>query len=219
MLESDRTMRILGPVLLFSALFLPGYVYQNPQTATAVLTQTPLLLQNIALGLPQALLVLYIILTRGHTTKQAAGIVPFRAADIAKIAAGTAGLVIIALPGAFINAGLSEPILNPVAPTEGSPWVILLYVPVCLVTGYREELFFRSYLLTELDPFGRKSAVAVASLLFAAGHIYQGIGAFAVTAFIGLFLAWLFLRTRSIHIVAISHAVYNFLILTTGVVL
>jgi membrane protease YdiL (CAAX protease family) len=73
-------------------------------------------------------------------------------------------------------------------------------------------------MLTELDPFGKKAAVAVTSLLFAAGHIYQGAGAFAVTALIGVFLAWLFLRTRSIHIVGLSHAAYNFLILLAGVV-
>ena len=218
MLKNDRTARIWGPLILFCALFLPGYVYQNPQYATAVFTQPSLLVQNILLGLPQALLILYVILTRGNETRQSAGIIPFRTTDIAKIAAGTVALFIITLPGALVSRGLSEEVFNTVTPDTAGPDVLLLFIPVCLVTAYREELFFRSYLLTELDPFGKKTAVAVTSLLFAAGHIYQGAGAFAVTALIGVFLAWLFLRTRSIHIVGLSHATYNFLILIAGII-
>lgn len=218
MLKNDRTARILGPAVLFCALFLPGYLFQSPQHASTVLTQTSLLLQNIVLSLPQALLILYIILSCGHEAKQTAGIVTFRAADLVKIAAGTAGLIVITIPGALISSGLSDNVFNPVSQAELTPAIILLFIPVCIVTGYREELFFRSYLLTELDPFKKQYATVVSSILFAAGHIYQGIGAVAVTAIIGVFLAWLFYRTRNIHIVALSHALYNFLVLTAGVV-
>ena len=218
MLKNDRTARTIGPAVLFCALFLPGYLYQNPQTAAAVFTQPSLLVQNIIVGLPQAALLLYIILTRGNETRESAGIVGFRLTDLTKILAGTVGLVIITLPGALLRFGMAEGISGTVTPDTARAGVLLLFVPVCLVTGYREELFFRSYLLTELDPFGKIVAAAAGSLLFAAGHIYQGAGAFTVTALMGVFLSWLFLRTRSIHVVALSHAAYNFLILLAGVI-
>jgi membrane protease YdiL (CAAX protease family) len=174
------------------------------------------MLQNIILGLPQVALILFIILTRGRDTRENAGIVGFRAGDTAKVVATTAGLLLIALPSALLGGTSTEGIIVPVAREPVGPAVLLLLLPVCLVSGYREELFFRSYLLTELEPFGRKSAVAASSLLFAAGHIYQGIGALITTALIGFFLAWLFLRTRNVHVIGLSHALYNFLILSSG---
>ena len=61
--------------------------------------------------------------------------------------------------------------------------------------------------------------VAFGSLLFALGHIYQGAGAFLVTAVIGVFLSWLFLRARNVHVVALAHGIYNYLVLVTGLLL
>ena len=219
MIKNDQTRRILGPAILFCALFLPGYLFQSPEAARAALSEPYLLAQSLVLGLPQAVLILYVILTRGHGTKDASGIVPLRFADILKAAAGTAGLFLITLAAALISGDSAGNLFTSVTPETVRPIVFLLFVPVCLVTGYREELFFRSYLLTELAPFGTPAVIAFGSLLFALGHIYQGAGAFLVTAVIGVFLSWLFLRTRNVHVVALSHGIYNYLILVTGLLL
>ncbi|MBN1685072.1 MAG: CPBP family intramembrane metalloprotease [Spirochaetales bacterium] len=219
MLENNRSERILAPAILFCALFLPGYLYQSAETASVTLTDPSLLAQNLIFGIPQAALILYMILTRGHGTKEATGIVPISAKDILKVLAGTAGLFLIAVPAALAGGDRTGGLFTPVTAESVRPVVLMLFAPVSLVTGYREELFFRSYLLVELAPFGNAAAVAVGSLLFALGHVYQGIGAFVVTAFIGIFLSWLFLRTRNVHIVALSHGIYNYLVFVVGALL
>ncbi|HAK44438.1 MAG TPA: hypothetical protein DCO79_00735, partial [Spirochaeta sp.] len=92
----------------------------------------------------------------------------------------------------------------------------------CMVTGYTEEIFFRSYLFKSLQNAGAGllPAAIITSLLFGAGHIYEGYYAFAATAAIGAFLSFIFIKTKSIHTVAIGHGLYNFsvlLIAMTGV--
>jgi membrane protease YdiL (CAAX protease family) len=213
MLKSGEAARIIGPIILFCALFLPGYLYQNPEAASLTLQNPMLLIQSIAIELPQVALIIYVILTRGHETRRSAGIVPLRGMDIPKILAGLIGLFILTLPAALIGLGSGQPFFSPIDFDLSQVEVLLPLALFCLVSGYREELFFRSYLITELEPFGKKTAILIGSLLFSLGHAYQGIGAIAVTALIGVFLGWLFLKTRNAHIISLAHGLYNFLVL------
>ena len=75
-----------------------------------------------------------------------------------------------------------------------------------------EELFFRGFILTALvGPMGRLRAAAVASILFAAGHVDLGV---MVPFFVsGMLLSWLYLRTRSIWPPFLAHAAQNLLAL------
>jgi hypothetical protein len=109
------------------------------------------------------------------------------------------------LPGPFESAPPSSAAAD-IAPIIYPPLLI-----TCLTIGYYEELFFRAYLLGEFAR-GRANMIPVvtaSSLLFAAGHGYQGITGFAGTFLIGLFLSYRFLRHRSLHEVAIGHGLYN----------
>jgi membrane protease YdiL (CAAX protease family) len=84
-----------------------------------------------------------------------------------------------------------------------------------LLTGYREELFFRAYLLTRLRQSGLPAAAAVAAsgLLFASGHAYQGLAGLAVALALGLYFAVAFTRLGNLHRVAWAHALYNLTVL------
>ena len=55
--------------------------------------------------------------------------------------------------------------------------------------------------------------MAVSSLLFAAGHLYQGLFAFVFALVQGVFLAMVFVRARNLHVTALAHAAYNFSVL------
>ena len=87
--------------------------------------------------------------------------------------------------------------------------------PLVLITsiavGYREEVFFRAYLLNRASEIGLNTAVSVllAALLFALGHLYQGAGAFVGTFAIGVILGFVYLRYRSLHAIAWAHGIYN----------
>ena len=92
-------------------------------------------------------------------------------------------------------------------------------IPLALVfgvaTGYREELFFRGYLITRFVDMGLPgpAALGASCVLFALGHLYQGLGGFVTALCLGLLFGTLFLRSRNLHRLAIAHALYNTLVL------
>jgi membrane protease YdiL (CAAX protease family) len=213
MRKNNLTTRIFGPAILFCVLFLPGYLFQSNDAASATLNDPALLVQTLVLALPQIALIVYIILTRGHGDRVSAGMVSINGPDLLKIIAATAGLFIITVPAALLIRRSGGDFFSPVTLEPAELWFFPLLGLFALVSAYREELFFRSYLITELETFGKKAAVAVGAGLFSLGHAYQGISAVAATAIIGIFLGWLFLKTRNIHVVSISHGLYNFVVL------
>ena len=75
----------------------------------------------------------------------------------------------------------------------------------------------RSYydLTTRMDFAGvpRNRSFLLVNLLFASGHLYQGLPGFAGTLVIGLYLTRLFYSRRNIHLIAITHGLYNFTVL------
>ena len=124
------------------------------------------------------------------------------------------------------------PVVTPAADEHGalsagyrwglqSPAQIPLALLFGLTAGYREEFFFRSYLLGRMDELGIPVAlgVAVSTALFCLGHLYEGPLAVAVTAALGVLLAAAWLRCRNLHVVAIAHGAYNALVLCLGLLL
>jgi len=213
MLKNNQITRIFGPAVLFCALFLPGYLYQSAEAAATTLNDPALIAQTMALEIPQIALILFVILTRAHGTRKTAGIVPLRARDFLIAAAGTVGLFLTTIPGAFAASGSGDAFFSNLTGEPVQPGVLLLLAPFCLIAAYREELFFRSYIINELEPYGHTAGIAIGAVLFSLGHVYQGIGAAAVTGLIGVFLGWLFLKTRNVHLITLSHGLYNYLVL------
>ena len=79
--------------------------------------------------------------------------------------------------------------------------------------GYTEELYFRSYLLTvwsrlRLPMF---ASLLFSSILFASGHLYQGWFAVATIFIIGIVLGLWYFALKNIHLIAVAHALFNFL--------
>lgn len=71
-----------------------------------------------------------------------------------------------------------------------------------------EETLFRGiFLRSFLQQYPPERAIFLSSLLFALAHLnlYQAVAAFML----GLFLAWLYLRTASLWPCILAHAVYN----------
>ena len=169
--------------------------------------------------LPQILLILYIIILKPGRRLSDFDIGPFRPADLWKALATLGGIYLCIIPVGLISVLLIPELDNPVV--YGAGWEFSSYrlIPLvftsCIVTGYCEELFFRSYLYKMLRKAGTAEipAVAVTALLFGSGHIYEGYYAFAATAVIGAFLSFVFIKTKSIHTIAVGHGLYNFSVL------
>ena len=112
-------------------------------------------------------------------------------------------------PGLVLAATGGDPLLAAVR----QPGVaVVLYVFMCLVVPLIEETIFRGYVYAGLRRgLGVFGATVGAALLFALMHPVAG---FIPIALLGLVLAQLYERNRSLVPPIVCHALHNFLALT-----
>lgn len=89
------------------------------------------------------------------------------------------------------------------------------YVALGVTAGIAEEVTYRGYLLLGLQPGGALAALVLASVLFGAHHLYQGLAAAVRIAAFGAALGLLTLLAGSILAAITLHAAQN---LATGLV-
>lgn len=215
----SNARRIFEVLLVFAAFFLPGYLAQPAAAAMARSDLTPVMLQVVASAIPQVLLMVYIVSIQSDGAAGLWGLAPLRGGDAARITvlvavcfglvAALTGLLRI-LPPAWgpqlyrgYRWGLERPSQAPLALLFG------------LTSGYREEFFFRAYLLRRLGQAGLPAwaAVALSTALFSVGHLYEGVLGVAVTAALGIVFSLVYLRRQNLHVIALSHGLYNTLAL------
>jgi len=119
------------------------------------------------------------------------------------------GLTISAVSRFFTEIPSGSLFLPPEDPVS---WCVL--VVSCTSSAYLEESFFRFYLLSKRAELGLGPyrAVLISTLLFSVCHIYEGPWGFLNAALSGILLAFIFLRSRSLHGIAFAHALYNVLV-------
>lgn len=180
---------------------------------------------------PSLALVWYLLL-RAKSLKEWGVTWPGRK-DIIPALASLAAIALVGLGAAAAARHLGAlpefPRLLP--PTAIVPWAVL----VVFVFGgaYLEESFFRFYLLSKWVKTGNAPrddgsqdsvsrglgphrAVFVSTLMFALCHAYAGPWGFVNAAVSGTALAYIFLRTRSLHGVSIAHGLYNVMVFAIG---
>ena len=92
---------------------------------------------------------------------------------------------------------------------------IATIVSTCLVAPILEECIFRGIVLNILRKYGDKFAIITSALLFALihGNIFQFSTAFTV----GLWLGYLFIKTKSLTLTILMHGLSNSLALFYGI--
>lgn len=123
--------------------------------------------------------------------------------------------------GLFVqNAGI-EFLIPPTLDEQGiklgeGRYAVLNAVMFVVWGPFTEELFFRGFLLTVLAPMiGPFRAVLVSAALFAGVHVV--VSTMIPIFLIGLVLAWLYLRTRSLLQSYLAHAAWNLMVTLVGV--
>jgi uncharacterized protein len=204
--------------LFFLAFFMPGFLAQASIRPAGPVTNG-LLLQSILTGIPQFLLMAYVAGVAGPSTSPQWGFTRLRARDGIRIIALVAAC--FAVIGLFLGLVAVLPRQWTRTLLDGYRWGLQgagqlpLALLFGLTAGYREEFFFRSYLLGRLGelevplPF----AVAGSTLLFSLGHIYEGILGVVLVGALGLLLCAAYVRWRNVHVVAIAHGAYNTIVL------
>ncbi len=209
-------------VLLFLVLFLPGYLAQPVGTSAAQVDTVRAMLESVILGVPQVLLILHLL--RLQTGGAARALRPLPAAASRRPVDAAARLVgALALAAPLVAAMALVPALRDLGSTGyrwnlRTAWELPLALAFGLTAGYREELYFRAYLLGRFEQTGipRAAGVAVSTALFALGHLYEGILGVALALVMGLYFSLVYLRSRSLHVPAVAHGLFNTALLALG---
>jgi uncharacterized protein len=204
---------VLEILLFFLVFFLPGYLSQAGAAAAGP-ADTLSMIRVIVTGLPQFLLMLYVTVTSGESPARL-GLVPLEARDALRTLALTIGCFAVVAP--FVAAVLALPPQIGKSLTMGYRWGLAsaAQIPLALLfgltAGYREEFFFRAYMLHRLADLGFPTwfAVAASTLLFCLGHFYEGPLGIAIAASLGALFAIVYIRRPNLHVVAIAHGMYN----------
>jgi len=215
---------ILGEALLiFLVLFLPGYIAQPIPAASASIVTVRAMLQSVALGVPQVLLILHLLRVQADVPLEHFGLYRLGRRDVLRAAAAFVGSLALAAP--LVAALALVPALRAFGATGyrwslSSAWELPLALAFGLTAGYREELFFRAYLLGRFDQVGipRAAGVAASTALFALGHFYEGALGVALALVLGLYFAFVYLRSRSLHVPAVAHGLFNAALLALSLV-
>jgi len=207
--------------LVFAAYYLPGYLFQ-PQHAIGgdLFNSLSFNLAYMAQVAPKVLLLLYLILRNvGDSLGEKLadyGLVRITPASLVRALFAFIAIYLALVPILFgisrLAADLPPFLVDRVHWRLTNTPLLPVVLLTCALTGYSEELFFRAYLLTVLQDFGLRPGLAVAAstLLFALGHLYEGLAGFLGTVVIGIVLSLLFLRKRDLHSIALAHGLYNF---------
>lgn len=220
--------RLFELILIFITFFLPGFIWQSQSFSHEPGQLSIYMIQFLLIAVSQVLLIIYILWVqcpRPHSRENPPlytfGIVKPRPADLPYSLVIYLGIFALLLCLSFIISLLPEKGQNLFDAgfrwKLSDPGLIPLVILFSIVTGYREELFFRSYLLTRFSQLSLSPlpSLLLSSLLFSSGHIYQGLAGFSVSFIQGIYFGIVFLKTRNIHRIALAHALYNTTILLT----
>jgi hypothetical protein len=179
--------------------------------------------QSILISLPQILLIVYILWLQrdweNAVPLSAFGLVRLRTRDLLYGLVVYLGIFALLIPLSYLLALLPTRLQDLLE--EGYRWklsnpaLIPLVIVFSIVVGYREELFFRAYLLTRFHELALSPAVglALSCLLFAAGHLYQGLAGLIVALVQGIYFGLIFIKTGNLHSIALAHGLYNLTVL------
>lgn len=208
--------------ILFATLFLPGILWPEAGLLPGAADLPAYMARFLVIAVPQILLILYVIDLGGGPPPARYGLRRPSPRDLPPALLAYIGLLAILLSinlGAALVPGAARLLEGGFRWQMSSPAHIPLALLFALATGYREELFFRSYLITRLAEAGAdpRAAVLLSAVLFSSGHFYQGPAGLIMAPAQGLLFGAFFLRRRNLHALALGHALYNLTVLALTV--
>ncbi len=210
--DTVRTHRYwLEPILVTAAFVAPGLVISSAVPANAV----EWLVSGMVQSFSQCILLLVIIGVSGRLREFALG----KPVPVDAPRALSLFTVILLLSKAVSTAfslwGEGTRGAGSVLPAAGGipvPGLVALSALFSLAVAYREETFYRVYLLRSLRNRGAGTLVSmlVSTVLFAAGHTYQGAPGIVSALLVGFAASTAAVMGWSLHALAFAHAAYNF---------
>lgn len=214
-LKKENFFRGIEPFVLYCVLYLPAVLQQS--VGGVLNFDNPFLYVNyFALTIPQFIFLLWVIFKQPQNSFSDFG---FRRLDLPMDAlmpvVVIASLFAVQIAAALIPRSFGWGAPSPFESTSfliSNGWRLIPAAFMFLLTGYTEELFFRSYLMTYCQRLGIPfwAVLIFSSAIFSLGHLYQGVGV-VVIFFIGVVLGLWYHALKNIHLVAWAHGLFNFL--------
>lgn len=131
------------------------------------------------------------------------------------IVASSAGVLALGIAGFAYLVGASNPLLASLPFPETSLFLYIAMLLSSIAIGYSEELFFRFFAVQALERAGLMPLIALllSALLFGLSHSAQGLFGMAVSTILALLFSFFRFRGKSLHALALGHALYDFVIL------
>lgn len=120
-------------------------------------------------------------------------------------AANIAGLIMTTVIGSFTGNTVENEIAGLV--NLLSPWSVLFYTVLC--APIMEEYVFRKLIVDRAVRYGQGVAVVLSGLMF--GLFHGNLNQFVYAAVIGMFLAYLYVKTGKLKITISLHMLFNFI--------
>ena len=200
----------IEPFIIYMILYFPALHSGGSADPAAFYKNSSMIIFYSAVSLFQIFFLLYFMKLK-KTGPERSGIIKLSYSSISKSLIYAACLMIIVI---LVNSILSPFIKQTEYTVSRSASFILKALSVSLLTGYREELFFRSYFISSSENFyGKIISVFISTILFSVSHITGGITAVISALCAGFFLSFIFIRHRDLHINSLAHSIYNFAVL------
>ena len=205
-------MNVIEALILYVVLFLRGAAVQSSAGELIDFSAVTELARIVLYNIPSLALVWYLLLKVKRP--RAWGVGWPSAKDIVPGLLSLGGLALTGFAVSLAAPLFSEIPAGPkfLPPENAVSWIIL--VLSCLSTGYLEESFFRFYLLAKRGnaDTGPLRAVLVSILFFSFCHVYEGPWGFLNAVLSGGLLSFVFLRSGSLHGIALAQGLYNILV-------
>ena len=169
-------------------------------------------LAGVALGLAPALLAVHLLLREDGGALRRIG------ADLTRpgqdLVRGLLLAAAIGLPGlAWYLGARAAGLSTTIVAADLAPhwWVVPVLVLAALQNAVLEEVLMVGYLFTRWAQagWGRWQIIVTSAVVRGCYHLYQGIGGFIGNLVMGLFLGWIYTRTRRVAPLVVAHAVID----------
>jgi membrane protease YdiL (CAAX protease family) len=184
---------------------------------------TVYIINYIIISLPQAILVVYLISLRKQESPDNTvssqlkeyGVIVFKPVHIIYTIIIYCTVFILSSSLIYLIKIMPVDLIKNAGPQSELNVPVPMLLLFSIVTGYKEEVFFRSYLLQSYMSrgVGYSSIVLASTCLFALLHFYGGIVSVLIAMINGFVFCYAFKKIKSLHVIALAHALYNFTVL------
>lgn len=207
---SEKAVRVLKslvlPLLLYLILFNPFFSEQDQHIK---ITMSSAFL-SLGIALSQLALFIFVMAKVNRLPLADTGLFSFSYKTMLKLIPSMLiiwGIYFAGILMLLLTTGSAEDPAIITLELKAPLWMLALMM---LGVGYCEEFFFRVYLVDTLKTvLGKKAAIIISAVFFALGHMYQGYLAVIIIFFIALGFQWIYCRYKSIHVNAVTHAMFD----------